>query len=144
MALAQTLGSRLKALREARGWTQAHLAELAGMTASEISRVECGAREPRFTTLEQLAQSLGVPPEQLFVDGSERPVQPARSRQGGYEHLLHSLPRELVDAAIRAAVMLSRAAAAQKGPAARGATTKADRAKSARARPSRTRRRAKL
>lgn len=77
MTLAERVGLRLKELRTARGLTQARLAEAASMTSDEVSRIERGAREPRFGTLERLAKSLDVPVQALFGSGSAQPVPDA-------------------------------------------------------------------
>ena len=72
-SLALSLAAQVKALRTRRGWTQAQLAEEAEITSDEVSRIERGAREPRFVTIERLAEALEVPPTRLFdgsVDGS--------------------------------------------------------------------------
>lgn len=66
MALADQVGSKVKELRERRGMTQSRLAEAAGMTSDEVSRIERGVREPRFGTLERLADALGVAVAELF------------------------------------------------------------------------------
>ena len=68
-SLALSLAAQVKALRTRRGWTQAQLAEEAEITSDEVSRIERGTREPRFVTIERLAEALEVPPPRLF-DGS--------------------------------------------------------------------------
>lgn len=52
------LGKRLEQLRTARGWTQAQLAERAGLTDSAISMIENDLRWPRQDTLRKLATAL--------------------------------------------------------------------------------------
>ena len=59
------LGSRLRAARLARGWTQT---ELAGdmVSVGYVSRLESGHRRPNAEVLEALAQRLGVSTDQLL------------------------------------------------------------------------------
>lgn len=55
------LGSTLRELREDKGWTQVELADRSGTTDTVISRIENGRIEdPRLSTLDQLAEGLGV------------------------------------------------------------------------------------
>jgi len=53
-------GKRVRELREARGWTQEQLAEAAGLTSVQVSRIENGANEPKLTTILRLVRALGV------------------------------------------------------------------------------------
>jgi transcriptional regulator with XRE-family HTH domain len=53
-------GPRLRALRQRRGWTQAQLAERAGMHPQSVVKLEAGDREPAWSTLWTLAAALGV------------------------------------------------------------------------------------
>ena len=58
-----TFKGRLRALRQAKGWTQQQLADATTppLTQSYISWLETGKREhPRLNTLEALAAALGV------------------------------------------------------------------------------------
>ena len=55
-----TFGERVRAERENRGWSQAHLAGLLGMDISTVSKIESGAsRRPR--NFIQIANTLGIP-----------------------------------------------------------------------------------
>jgi transcriptional regulator with XRE-family HTH domain len=51
---------RLKELREKAGLSQAALAELAGMNRFGIAKLEQGAREPSWSTVQAIARALGV------------------------------------------------------------------------------------
>ena len=51
---------RIREARAAKGWTQAELAERAGVTQQSIQRYESGAREPRADALVGIARACGV------------------------------------------------------------------------------------
>jgi excisionase family DNA binding protein len=59
-------GQRLRAVREAAGFSQLTLAGKTGLTHEAISRLELGLRAPRAATVRALAEALGVAPE-LFI-----------------------------------------------------------------------------
>ncbi len=60
------IGKRVRQLREAQGLSLRALARLSSMTPSGISLVEQGKSAPSSTTVEKLAQALGVEPGVLF------------------------------------------------------------------------------
>lgn len=61
------LGNYIKTLREKKELSQRQLAYLAGLSNTEISRIESGAREnPSVDTLKRLAPHLGVSLEDLM------------------------------------------------------------------------------
>jgi len=72
---------RLRERREAVGLSQYALAKLSGLTKQALSRLELGAREPTWNTVQRLALALGVDCR-AFVDPTIKlPEQePARSR----------------------------------------------------------------
>ena len=55
-----SLGRRVRRLRDAKGWSQEHLAEQADMDRSYIAGIEVGARNPSVKALERLATALSV------------------------------------------------------------------------------------
>jgi transcriptional regulator with XRE-family HTH domain len=57
-ALEETARRRLRALRQARGWTQDDLAERAHVGASTVSRIETGQRILAVDQLVTLARAL--------------------------------------------------------------------------------------
>jgi transcriptional regulator with XRE-family HTH domain len=56
----QTFARRLRELREQAGLTQEGLAERSRISRVGISRLESGAHEPSWSTVEALAAALGV------------------------------------------------------------------------------------
>ncbi len=67
------IGRNLVAIRERRMWTQARLADEAGVSPTTVSGIESGRiSRPHFGTLRKLARALGVEPEELLsLPGSE-------------------------------------------------------------------------
>jgi transcriptional regulator with XRE-family HTH domain len=63
----------LMIIRERRMWTQARLADEAGVSPTTVSGIESGRiSRPHFGTLRKLARALGVEPEELLsLPGSE-------------------------------------------------------------------------
>jgi transcriptional regulator with XRE-family HTH domain len=62
---AGTVGTRLRALREAMGLSQRALAALAGVAPETVARLEGDWTPTRLATLRKIAATLGVPPEAL-------------------------------------------------------------------------------
>jgi transcriptional regulator with XRE-family HTH domain len=80
------LGTRLRKLREERGWRLEDLAERTGLSRPYLSRLESGERQPSLTALFSVAQAYGVTFASLFepepvvengvlIRGSESPLQ---------------------------------------------------------------------
>ncbi len=64
-----TTGDKVQRLRRGKAWTQAKLAEEAGVGQSTIAQIETGARKrPHPGTLGKLANALGVSPADLLED----------------------------------------------------------------------------
>lgn len=57
---------RIKALREAKGWTQADIAERARMSRSQLAMIENETRPANTLRLNAIAAALGVDPSELF------------------------------------------------------------------------------
>jgi transcriptional regulator with XRE-family HTH domain len=61
------IGERVQGVRRLRMWTQARLAQEAGISPTTVSGIETGKiRRPHFGTLGKLALALGVAPEELL------------------------------------------------------------------------------
>lgn len=65
----RALGARVRAMREARGWSQAELAERAQTGQAHVSRVERGGEGVSLGLLYQLADALAVAPAALLDPG---------------------------------------------------------------------------
>jgi len=60
------LGKNLRKARKELGLTQEEVAERSGVQAGEVSRIECGKRDPKVSTLEKLAVAVEMPPGRLL------------------------------------------------------------------------------
>jgi len=65
--LVEKLANRLREAREARGWTQAQLADAIGVSRKTVNTVENGIFVPSTLIALKLAQALGQPVEALFL-----------------------------------------------------------------------------
>ena len=65
--MTEALESRLKAVRSARGWTQAELAERVGVSRKTINTVENGVFVPSTVLALKLARALDCQVETLFA-----------------------------------------------------------------------------
>jgi transcriptional regulator with XRE-family HTH domain len=60
------LASKVKQLREGRGWSQEDLSHKAGIHPTYLSGLECGKRNPTVKVLEKIAKALDVYVTDLF------------------------------------------------------------------------------
>ena len=63
-----SLGTRIMQLRTQKGMTQRELSGRSGLAGSYLSRIENRHLEPRPTTLRKIAEALGVPMADFFLD----------------------------------------------------------------------------
>jgi transcriptional regulator with XRE-family HTH domain len=68
-----TFGSRLKALREKAGLTQAQLAERCGLHLSAVFKLEQGRRAPSWDTVQTLCDVLKVSCEEFRASPAGKP-----------------------------------------------------------------------
>lgn len=61
-----TLGKTIAKLRNRKGWTQAQLAERVKLAVAHLNRLEHDRMKPRASTIERLAEALGVQPDDLL------------------------------------------------------------------------------
>lgn len=66
MDIRKRFGKRVKALREAKGWSQEELADRAGLHRTYISAVERTVRNPTLTVIGRIAKALEVSMTELF------------------------------------------------------------------------------
>ncbi len=71
-------GAKLRALRQARGYSQQQLAGMAGVSRQAVSAVESGHSDPSLRVALALASALGVTVEEVFGPGIPVPVVGAR------------------------------------------------------------------
>jgi putative transcriptional regulator len=62
-----TLGQRIRQARQARGWSQAELAQRAKLTQAYLSYLEADEREPSLSIAARLSQELGIPLDELAL-----------------------------------------------------------------------------
>lgn len=63
----RSVGARLRTMRELRGWSQGHLAQVAGIGFRTIQRIESESATPRLQTLMALAAALTVDVSQILT-----------------------------------------------------------------------------
>lgn len=54
------MGENIRELRDAQGWTQEQLGEIAGITAGNVRKIEAGRYNVRLDTLNQIAGVLNA------------------------------------------------------------------------------------
>ena len=65
-----TTGERIKAARKNAGLTQEELGKRLGVSYVGISQWENNIRNPKYITLQRIANALGITPQELIGDGS--------------------------------------------------------------------------
>lgn len=91
------LGMKLRNVRDEMGYTQASLANQAGVSAGLVAQIEQGKVQPSFKTVEKLAAVLGVSPCYFVLDNDNvESMLPAFSPQ-----LLELLQQSNVQAVLR-------------------------------------------
>lgn len=71
MNYGKQFGANIRRLRLKRGWSQEHLADVAGLHRTYISGVERGIRNPTLAIIVQIANALKVPPAALLSEKGE-------------------------------------------------------------------------
>ncbi|MGP9821340.1 helix-turn-helix transcriptional regulator [Salinarimonas sp. NSM] len=108
MELEAILGANVRALREARGLTQAQLGERAGVSDQLIGRMERAEGEPTLKSVKKIAAALGADPLDLF--SREPVVEPTGARARLLQKITTRVSRlgerelEKVDVAVRVAL----------------------------------------
>jgi len=78
MVLKEKLGKRIQELRKQRKLTQEKFAELVGIDAKNISKIESGRNYPSAETLTSISKTLNVELYELFFFGNEIPYEKMR------------------------------------------------------------------
>ncbi|MDY7102939.1 MAG: helix-turn-helix transcriptional regulator [Actinomycetota bacterium] len=63
--------NRLKELRAVNGWSQAHLADLLGVSRQTVNALEKGRYDPSLPLAFRLAHVFAAPIEDLFIPNDE-------------------------------------------------------------------------
>ena len=66
MDIRARLGSNVRRLREAKGWSQEDYADRADIHRTYVSDIERGRRNPSLTLIEKLAKPFGIAPGRLL------------------------------------------------------------------------------
>lgn len=77
----QLVGKRLRAIRKKRGFTQEHLAELAGISPQHCSGIETGAAKVSLPALIQLCNALDTTPDAVLLDSVPATARPILLRE---------------------------------------------------------------
>ncbi len=64
----KSFGKRIATLRKSQGYSQEEFAEATGKMINTISNIERGLADPKFTTLNAIANTLNVNISDLFYD----------------------------------------------------------------------------
>ncbi|WP_292071923.1 helix-turn-helix transcriptional regulator [Brevundimonas sp. UBA7534] len=62
------MNNRLKVLRAERDWSQAHLAELLGVSRQTVNALETGRYDPSLPLAFKIARVFGQPIESIFSE----------------------------------------------------------------------------
>jgi transcriptional regulator with XRE-family HTH domain len=95
VTIGKRVGRNLKKHRIERGLTLNQLAGAAGVAKATLSKLESGDGNPTIATLEVLANSLGLPTEELLTDSAEETIHVSRAptSSGAKEDLLRLIDR---------------------------------------------------
>ncbi len=63
--------NRLKELRAVNGWSQAHLADLLGVSRQTVNALEKGRYDPSLPLAFRLSHVFSAPIEELFIPNSD-------------------------------------------------------------------------
>lgn len=96
------IGSRIKALRQARNVTQVELARMIGSQQTSLSQIERGIRGVGVGQILKLSQALKVTPDKLIgAQKSAIPSRPQNERLLKRVRHIEKLPAEHQDAVVR-------------------------------------------
>jgi len=67
MEYVQSIGERIRILRQKKGWSQSQLAERANIDSRNLSRLETGKAKPKLSTIISLANALSITPNDILL-----------------------------------------------------------------------------
>jgi len=83
----ELLAANLKTFRAVRGWSQAKLAEKAGISTQHIGMIETKLKFPSSAMIERLAKALSIDPAELFY----REIDPETMRKNAEKAVIEDL-----------------------------------------------------
>jgi len=75
------LATHIRQLREELGWTQEDLAKRARIDQADLSRIERGGTDPRWSTVNRIITALGETLEPAAAPTTTRPALTAETRE---------------------------------------------------------------
>jgi len=103
------LGTRVRDLRKAQGWTLEQAAKQAGLARSTLSKIENGLMSPTYDALKKLAEGLQISVPQLFTPPQKDQIngRMALTKSGeGAAHATATYEHELLGEALSKKKML--------------------------------------
>jgi len=94
------LAANLKQFRQARGWSQAYLAEKTETSTNYIGMLENSVKFPSSEMIQKLAYALGIDPTDLFSKGID-PVSNMKKYQKAALEDIHVLLGRLINEKIQ-------------------------------------------
>ena len=88
------IGDRLRAIREAKNFSQGDIEKRTGLIRCYISRVENGHTVPSLETLEKFAHAFEIPLYQLFYEGKEPSELSHLGRRKAAEQIVRGTTRK--------------------------------------------------
>lgn len=92
------LATHIRQLREELGWTQEDLAKRARIDQGDLSRIERGATDPRWSTVNRIINALGESFSLTAAPTTMRPALTAETRQAIRETAKPRRQKDRVDA----------------------------------------------
>lgn len=89
----ELLADNLKSFRAARGWSQAKLAEKAGISTQHIGMIETKMNFPSSAMIEKLAKALRIDPAELFY----REIDPETMRKNVETAVIEDFGEAFID-----------------------------------------------
>jgi len=77
--IALAIGAKLRELRTARGWTQAHVSALTGILRPIVARNELGPHALRLDTIARYARVYGVRLSEIVAAADEQTIEDLRA-----------------------------------------------------------------